>query len=62
MMKKTNKKASIAQYNKQTCKYTTIERKVFEDEDGKQFVKINGEAFTVEWLILHDYKVIVYQD
>ena len=61
-MKKTNKMASIAEYNKRTCKYTNIERRLFEDENGEQIVKINGSFFSVEWLILHDRKVYVYED
>lgn len=59
-MKKTNKMAVIGQLNRQTGNYTHIERRVYEDENGKQFVKINGDFTSIDWLIIHDRTVQVY--
>lgn len=59
-MKKTNKMAVIGQLNRQTGNYTHIERRVYEDENGKQFVKINGDFTSTDWLIIHDRTVQVY--
>lgn len=59
-MKKTDKMATIGQLNRMTGNYTHIERRVFEDENGKQFVKINGEPTSITWLLTHGRKVNIY--
>ena len=59
-MKKTNKMAVIGQLNRQTGNYAHIERRVYEDENGIQFVKINGDFTLVSWLITHGRTVQVY--
>ena len=41
-MKKTNMMATLAQRNPQTGNYTHIERRVYEDENGIQYVQVNG--------------------
>ena len=59
-MKKTNKMAVIGQLNRQTGNYAHIERRVYEDENGKQFVRINGDFTSTDWLIIHGRTVQVY--
>ena len=59
-MKKTNKMAVIGQLNRQTGNYAHIERRVYEDENGKQFVKINGDFTSIGWLMIHGRTVQVY--
>ena len=59
-MKKTNRMATIGQLNHETGKYTHIERRVFEDENGKRFVKIDGSFYSVTWLLSHGRKVNIY--
>ena len=59
-MKKTHNKAVIGQLNRQTGKYTHIERRVYEDEHGKRFVKINGDPTSIIWLLTHDRTVKTY--
>ena len=49
-MKKTNKMATIGQLNRQTGNYTHIERRVYENEKGFDFVKINGAFFQLTQL------------
>lgn len=59
-MKKTSKMVTIGQLNRMTGNYTHIERRVYEDENGEMFVKINGDFTSVDWLILHDRTVNFY--
>lgn len=59
-MKKTNKMATIAQFNRQSCKYTHIERRIFENEGGECFVKINGDYTSVGWLLNNGRKVDIW--
>lgn len=59
-MKKTNKMAVIGQLNRQTGNYAHIERRVYEDENGKQFVKINGSITSIVWLALNGRTVQIY--
>lgn len=59
-MKKTNRMATIGQRNPDTGNYTHIERRVYEDENGKRFVKINGNYTSVTWLLSHGRKVHIY--
>lgn len=59
-MKKTDKKAVIGQLNRQTGNYSHIERRVYEDEHGKRFVKINGDPTSITWLLSHGRQVNVY--
>ena len=59
-MKKTNKMATVGQINRQTGNYTHIERRVFEDENGNSFVKINGNFTSVSWLASHGRTVDVW--
>lgn len=59
-MKKTNKMATIGQLNRMTGNYTHIERRVFEDENGFQFVKINGGFTSITWLATHGRMVDVW--
>lgn len=59
-MKKTNKMAVIGQLNRQTGNYTHIERRVYEDENGKQFVIINGSVTSIVWLALNGRTVQIY--
>ena len=49
-MKKTERKATIGQLNRMTGNYTHIDRRVFEDENGNEFVKVNGS-----WIDLDQY-------
>lgn len=59
-MKKTNKMAVIGQLNPMTGKYTHIERRVYEDEAGNKYVRINGDFTDIDWLIMHDRRVHIY--
>lgn len=59
-MKKTNKMATIGQLNRQTGNYTHIERRVYEDEDGYIFVKINGDFTSIIWLASHGRTVDIW--
>lgn len=49
-MKKTYKMATIGQLNRQTRKYTYIERRVYEDESGNEYVCINRSFFEIDRL------------
>lgn len=59
-MKKTNKMATIGQLNRMTGNHTHIERRIFEDENGFRFVKINGDFTSVAWLASHGRTVSVW--
>lgn len=59
-MKKTNKMATIGQLNRMTGNYAHIERRVYEDEDGFEFVKINGGFISTTWLATHGRTVDVW--
>lgn len=59
-MQKTNDKAVIGQLNRQTGKYTHIERRVYKDEHGRRVVKINGDPTPITWLLTHGRQVNVY--
>lgn len=59
-MKKTNKMATIGQLNRMTGNYAHIERRVFEDENGLIFVKINGDFTSLNWLETHGRTVDVW--
>ena len=59
-MKKTNRMAVIGQYNPMSGQYTHIERRVYEDENGIFYVKINGEMTSVAWLKAHKRTVQMY--
>lgn len=59
-MKKTNKMATIGQLNRMTGNYTHIERRVYEDENGNRFVKINGDFTDLDWLLNHGRTVNVW--
>lgn len=52
-MKKTIKMASLRQPHNYW-----IERRVWADNNGTEYVKINGCFFTLDWLIIHGWKVI----
>lgn len=34
-----------------------INRRVYADENGTEYVKINGNYFEIDWLILHDWEI-----
>ena len=51
-MKKTIKMAAL----RQPCNYW-IKRRVWVDEDDIEYVKINGEWFGIDWLILKGWEV-----
>lgn len=59
-MKKTNKMAVIGQLNPMTGKYTHIERRVYEDEAGNRYVKINGDFTDIDWLVMHGRTAHIY--
>ncbi len=59
-MKKTIKTATIGQLNRTTGNYTHIERRIYEDEKGNEFVKINGIFIEIDFLILHDRTINVW--
>lgn len=48
-MKKTSRMVTIGQLNRMTGKYTHIDRRVFEDEYGNEFVKVNGSWINLDW-------------
>lgn len=54
MYKKTTKTAQLRQ-----PRNYWISRRVWSDEDGKEYVKINGMHFALNWLILHGWDVNV---
>ena len=54
MYKKTAKMASLRK-----PRNYWISRRVWADEDGKEYVKINGMYFAINWLILHGWDVNV---
>lgn len=43
-----------------TGNYSHIERRVFEDNNGIRFVKINGGFVALTWLLLHGRTVKVW--
>lgn len=50
---KTNRMASITQhFGGMRC---TIERRIYEDETGREFVRVNGEWFSLDHYILDDH-------
>lgn len=51
-MKKTIKMAAI----REPFNYW-INRRVYSDENGIEYVKINGNYIEIDWLILHDWEV-----
>ena len=51
-MKKTIKMAALRQPNNYW-----INRRVYADDTGKEYVKINGRWFGVDWLMLKGWKV-----
>lgn len=59
-MKKTIKMAVIGQLNRMTGNYTHIERRVYENENGDLFVKINGDFTSINWLRNHGRSVNIY--
>lgn len=59
-MKKTSKMATIGQLNRQTGNYIHTDRRVFEDESGNMFVKINGDLTDVDWLIMNGRTVHIW--
>lgn len=59
-MKKTVKMAVIGQLNRAIGNYAHIERRVYENENGEGFVKINGDFTSLAWLLLHGRTVDVY--
>jgi hypothetical protein len=59
-MKKTNKMATIAQPNYHTGNYVHAERRVFEDDNGEYFVRINGSFISIDRLISLGDKVNIW--
>ena len=59
-MKKTEYMATIGQLNRMTGNYSHIERRVYEDEHGTQFVKINGDFTSIDWLLNHGRTVDIW--
>lgn len=55
--KKTRYMAAIAQHHKHTDSTVHFERRVYEDEYGTRFVRINGLWFEIDWLLTHDHDV-----
>lgn len=51
-MKKTIKTVSV----KEPRNYW-ISRRVYSDESGKEFVKINGSLVAINWMLLHGWDV-----
>lgn len=51
-MKKTIKTAAV----KEPHNYW-ISRRVYEDESGKEYIKINGNYVSIDWLFLHSWEV-----
>lgn len=58
-MKKTTYMATLIQT--QQGRDTHIDRRVYEDDNGKLFVKIYGEYFSVSYLLTHGTKVDCWQ-
>ena len=58
-MTKTNKMATIGQLNRQTRKYSYIDRRVYE-HNGKSFVKNNGSMTSITWLALNGRTVNIW--
>lgn len=56
-MKKTKYMATIGQLNRMTGNYIHTDRRVYEDEAGNKYVKINGGFTDIDWLIMHDRTV-----
>ena len=54
-MKKTTKTASV----KEPHNYW-INRRIYADENGKEYIKINGMFFAIDWLILKGWDVNIY--
>lgn len=59
-MKKTNEMATIGQFNPLTGNMCHIERRVYEDENGIRFVKINRGFISIVWLASHGRSVSVW--
>ncbi len=34
-----------------------INRRVYADESGKEYIKINGNLVSIEWMIVHNWEV-----
>lgn len=51
-MRKTIKMASLREPNNHW-----ISRRVYADESGKEYVKINGMYFDIEWLMADGWEV-----
>ena len=58
--KKTKWMAAIAQHNIHTGTTVHFERRVYEDEHGTRFVRINGYWFEIDWLLTHNHDVNCY--
>lgn len=56
-MKKTNWMVAIEQIHPYTNTSVHFERRVYEDENGIEFVKINGGWFEVHWLATHNHNI-----
>ena len=59
-MTKTKYMATIGQLNRMTGNYAHIDRRVYEDKNGIQFVKINGDFTSIGWLKTHGRTVQVW--
>ena len=59
-MKKTNKMATIGQFNPMTGHMCHIERRVYVDENENSFVKINGGFTAIAWLTSHGRTVDIW--
>lgn len=57
--RKSEKMATVAQLNRDTGNYSHIERRVYEDDEGVEMIRINGFWFSVNMLrkIGHDVDV-----
>lgn len=60
-MKKTKWMATIEQIHSHTNTTVHVERRVYEDENGNEVVKINGSWFEVDWLIKHNNNIEYYE-
>lgn len=49
-MKKTNRSVNIAEFNRRTCKYTYLIRKIYVDDNGVEYAKLNGIFCSLEHL------------
>lgn len=54
-MKKTIKRAAVREPHNYW-----IDRRVYADENGKEYVKINGYLTEIDWLIDHCWDVHIY--